>query len=214
MLENDDHRIAREAKPRSAWSLFIMSLWMRMPEGIAALKSGIAEAWAQSMPELKAKYGPAALEEYLAQRDPDHVERWAMLLAPHLIDHPMIGQLLNNMRWFVRRVPAGAGEFLTSDRPVVRSWTLTEPNSYLFLPIGPKAMFVAVNDLETQRMVEMRDPAEQTEAINRFVVGRAVRFVYARGDGALDYVRQHMGTKQRKTDIEELAERRRDGCTS
>lgn len=178
---------------------------MRTPEDVAALKSGIAEAWARSIPELEAKYaakrGPndlATLEEYLAQRDPDHVERWATSLAPQLIDHRKIGELLNNMRWLVRRISSGAGEFLTSDRPVVSSWTLTEQNAFLFLPIGPKAMFVAVNDIETQRMVEERDPAEQIEAINRFVVGRAVKFVYARNDGALDYVRQHMGTQRRR----------------
>jgi Protein of unknown function (DUF4238) len=214
MLENDDPRITRESKPRSGWSRFIMSLLMRSPEDVAALKSGIAEAWARSIPELEAKYAakrgptdPATLEAYLAQRDPNDVERWAMSLAPHLIDHQKIGKLLNNMRWLVRRITSDAGEFLTSDRPVVMSWTLTEQNAFLFLPISPKAVFVAVNDVETQRMVEKRDPTEQVEAINQFVAGRAVKFVYARDDSALNYVRQHMGTKPRKTLIEQLAAR-------
>ncbi len=217
MLENDDSRITRDSQPRSAWSRFVMSLLMRTPEDVAALKSGIAEEWAQSIPELEAKYvnergpnDPATLEEYLAQRDPEDVERWAISLAPRLIDHRKIGKLLNNMRWMVRRITSDAGEFLTSDRPVVMSWTLTEQNAFLFMPIGPKAMFVAVNDVETQRMVEEREPAEQVEAINRFIAGRAVKFVYARDDSVLNYVRQHMGTKPRKTLIEQLAERRKD----
>jgi Protein of unknown function (DUF4238) len=127
-----------------------------------------------------------------------------------MIDHADIGQLLNNMRWFVRHVPSDAGEFLTSDRPVVRSWTLSERNAYLFLPIGPKAMFVAVSDAETQWMVEQRDPAEQVEVVNRFVAGQAVKFVYARDDSLLDYVRQHIGTKPKKTLIEQLVDRRRE----
>jgi hypothetical protein len=96
------------------------------------------------------------------------------------------------MRWFVRRIELDEGEFLTSDRPVVMSWTLTEQNAFLFLPIGPKTMFVAVNDLETQRIVEERNPAERIEAVNRFVAGRAIRFCYGRTDRALDYVQQHM----------------------
>ena len=217
MLENDDPRITRQSEPRSAWSRFIMSLLMRTPEDVAALKSGIAEEWRRRIPQLEVNYAakrgpndPVTLEEYLAQRDPEDVERWAMSLAPHLIDHRKIGALLNNMRWLVRRITSDAGEFLTSDRPVVMSWTLTEPNAFLFVPIGPKAMFVAVNDVKTQRMVEDRDPAEQVEAINRFVAGRAVKFVYARNDSALSYVRQHMGTKPRKSLIERLAERRKD----
>lgn len=217
MLEDGDPRIARQSKPRSAWSRFIMSLLMRTPEDIAALKSGIAEEWMRNIPQLEGKYAaergahhPATLEEYLAQRDPKDVERWAMSLAPYLIDHRKIGELLNNMRWLVRRIASDAGEFLTSDRPIIMSWTLTEQNAFLFLPINPKAMFVAVNDIETQRMVEERDPAEQVEAVNRYVAGRAVRFVYSRDDSVLNYVRQHMGTKPRKTLIEQLAERRKD----
>ena len=214
MLEKDDPTITRESKPRSAWSRFIMSLLMRTPEDIAALKKGIADEWMRNIPQLEAKYAakrgpndPATLEEFLARADSENVERWAMSLAPHLIDHRKIGELLNNMRWLVRRIASDAGEFLTSDRPVVMSSTLTEQNTFLFVPIGPKAMFVAVNDVETQRMVEERDPAEQVEAINRFVAGRAIKYVYARDDSALQYVRQHMGTRPRKTLMEQLAER-------
>ena len=216
MLEDDDFRIARESKARSAWSRFIMSLLMRTPEDVAALKGGIAEAWAQSIPELEAKYAvkrgptdPPTFEEWLAQRDPDHVERWAMSLAPQLMDHEKLGELLNNMRWLVRRITSEAGEFLTSDRPIVMSWTLTEQHAFLFMPIGPKAVFVAVNDVETQKIIEERDPVEQVEAINQFVAGRAIKYVYARNDSPLDYVRLHMGTKPRKTLIEQLAERRK-----
>jgi hypothetical protein len=217
MLEEDDPRIRREPQPRSAWSRFILSLLLRTPQDITALKSGVAEEWARCIPDLETKYAakrtpndPATLEEYLAQRSPDHVDQWAMSLLPSLIDHEKIGELLNNMRWLVRRIGSDAEEFLTSDHPVVMSWTLTEPNAFLFLPIGPKAMFVAVNDLETQRMIEERNPAEQVEAVNRFVAGRAVRFVYARNDAALEYVREHMGTKPRSTLLEQLATRRRD----
>jgi len=82
-----------------------MSLLMRTPEDISALKSGIADAWARSIPELKVKYAerrgptdPATLEEYLAQRDLNERDRQAMSLAPHLMNHRKLGQLLNNMR--------------------------------------------------------------------------------------------------------------------
>jgi hypothetical protein len=67
----------------------------------------------------------------------------------------------------------------------------------------------AVNDLETQRIVEERNPAERIEAVNRFVAGRAIRFCYGRTHRALDYVQQHMGTKPRSTLLEQLIERRR-----
>jgi hypothetical protein len=213
MLENDDERIHQDSEPRSAWSCFIMSLLMRTPEDISALKSGLEKEMER---RLISKYGitkrpgdPYIFSAYL-MKDPHYFDRWAMSLLPQLIDHRDFGQSLNNMRWLVRRIPSGAGEFLTSDRPVVRSWTLSEPNAYLFLPIGPKAVFVAVNDIETQRMVEARDVIEQVEAMNQLVAGHAVNFVCARDDSYLDFVRRHMGTRHRETLIEQLVAHRRN----
>lgn len=211
MLEGGDPRIDRDPRLRSAWSRFLKSLMMRSPEGISALKRGLAEEWIRRIPGIEARYAvekepndPSTLEEYLAKRDSGEVERWAMMLALRLMDHASIGTLLNNMQWTVREVAPDAGEFLTSDRPVVMTDTLTERNAYVFLPIGPKRLFVAVNDLETQRMVEGRDPAEQVKAVNTLVAAHAVKFSYARDDTHLAFVRQHFGTKPRLSLLERL----------
>ena len=212
MLEQDDPRITREVKPRSAWSRFIMSLLMRTPEDIAALKSGVAEEWLRSVPGLQEKYAmkkrtddPPTIEEWLDRQAPNEIERWAMALAPKLMNHPKLGELINNMRWLVVRIASDAGEFLTSDRPVIMTTTLTEENAYIMLPIGPKALFVAVNDVETQKRIETRDPAERVEVVNRYVAGHAVKYVYARDDSVLAYVRDHMGTQPRTSLLERLA---------
>jgi hypothetical protein len=211
MLEAGDPRILSESKPRSAWSRFIMTLLMRTPEDIAALKSGVLEEGAGSIPELQAKYeakkgpdDPATVEEYLAQIGPHQAEQMALALAPKLMDHSKIGQLINNMRWLVVRITSDAGQFLTSDRPVIMTTTLTEENAYIFLPIGPKTLFVAVNDEVTQKRIEARDPAERVESTNRFIAGHAVKYVYATDDDALDYVKQHMGTHPRTSILEQL----------
>jgi hypothetical protein len=110
-LEDDIARMTQDLRLRSAWSRFIMSLLMRTPEDIATLKSVTSEEWNRAMPRLESEYSavrtpndPLTFEEYLALRDPQDVDRWAMSLAPLLIDHPMIGGLLNNMRWLVRRI--------------------------------------------------------------------------------------------------------------
>ncbi len=94
------------------------------------------------------------------------------------------------------------------------TWTLTEPLAYLFLPIGPKAIFVAVNDIETQRMVEKRNAIELVDGVNQLVAGRAVDFVYARDDSCLDFVRLHMGTRPMRRLIERLVAHRRAGPAS
>lgn len=212
-LEADDPIMTRDARLRSGWSRFIMSMMMRGPEAIQGLKRGTAAQWEKSMPELEAKYAlvrsaghPATLREYLAQTG-DSTDGLAMSLVPHLIDHKKIVDLLNNMRWFIRRIVSDEGEFLTSDRPVLMSWTLTEEHAYLFLPLGPKAMFAAVNDIKTQRIVEERAPVEQVRSWNQLLAGRAQRYVYAQDDSMLAFVAEHFGKHRRATPFEQLADR-------
>lgn len=212
-LDNDDPRMRQDPKLRSAWSRFIMSMMLRAPEAIEALKQGVATQWRKSIPALEERYeqvrgdsDPATFTEYLAKHG-NNTDGWAMSLAPKLIDHALIGNMLNNMRWFVRRISSAEGEFLTSDRPVVMSWTLTEENAFLLFPIGPKAMFVAVNDVATQGLIEEREPGEQVRAWNQLLAGRAVRFVYARDDLVLPFVAEHIGKHQRPTLLEQIAER-------
>ena len=212
-LEMDDPIMTRDARLRSGWSRFIMSMMMRSPEAIQGLKRGISAQWEKSIPELEAKYAlarspddPTTLQEYLGQTELS-TEAWAVSLAPRLIDHAKIGDLLNNMRWFIRHIVSDDGELLTSDRPVLASRTLTEENAFLFLPIGPKAMFAAVNDIETQRMIEERDSAEQVRSWNQFLAGRAQRYVYAQDDSMLTFVAEHLGKHRRATPFEMLADR-------
>jgi Protein of unknown function (DUF4238) len=92
MLENGDDRINRDPIPRSSWSCFIMSLWMRTPEDLVALRAGLEEEFRRRLPELEVKYalrkGPGdpptfeeSLKAYLAV-DPDYFDKWAMSLAP------------------------------------------------------------------------------------------------------------------------------------
>jgi hypothetical protein len=217
-LESNDTTIATDSRLRSAWSRFIMSLLMRTPEDIAALKGGVAEEWMRAVPGLETAYAsrrgpndPATFAEYFVMRGSDELDRWAMELAPQLMDHAGIGTLLNSMRWLVRRINSSDAELLTSDRPVVMSATLAERNAYIFLPIGPKAFFAAVSDDETRRIVESRDPAEHANPINELVARHARRFVYARDARSISFVSQFMGTRRHRSLIERLVASRRGG---
>lgn len=105
MLENDDNRLRRESKARSAWSRFVMSLIMRTPADIEALKRGVIAAWERELPRIEKKYAamrstsdPPNFKSFLEQTAPGSWEQLAMELAPRLMDHPGIGNRLNNMR--------------------------------------------------------------------------------------------------------------------
>ncbi|MHB2266431.1 DUF4238 domain-containing protein [Aliihoeflea sp. PC F10.4] len=215
MLETGDPRIHRESGPRSAWSRFLMSLMMRMPNDMATLKTGLVEEWARYLPELEQAYQakkqtgwPATFAAYMDTLHPNELESWAISVAPTLMDHSMIGELINNMRWFIREI-SGDAEFLTSDRPLISLYEFAADDSYIMLPIGPKAVFVAVNNLATQRRIEANDPAVWVESMNRMVVGAAKRFVFGTDDSRKDFVREHLGKRQRKTLFEMLVEYRK-----
>jgi hypothetical protein len=98
MLEDDDPRITREPQARSAWSRFIMSLLMRTPQDVVAIKKGVAEEWARHIPGLEARYAaermndPITFDEYIARRGSDYINQRAISLLPYLIDHKWIGK--------------------------------------------------------------------------------------------------------------------------
>jgi hypothetical protein len=142
-LETDASKINSDQKHKSAWSLFLMSLIMRTPEDVAALIGIWEDDWERDFGKLREQYEKSkkpgetrSLEEFIAQEDPDVRERWAMSELPDLIDHQEVGQLLNNMHWFVLTMDADAPRLLTSDRPLFISRKLGAPDCHLTLPIA------------------------------------------------------------------------------
>ncbi|WP_299734108.1 DUF4238 domain-containing protein [uncultured Tateyamaria sp.] len=209
-LEQGDPRMRRDTRMRSAWSRFLMSLMMRMPDHLDTLETGLAEEWARHMPELETAYSknnrpgdPLTFTEYMETRSPSEMRSWMVAVLPALVDHAPIGELLNNMRWFIRRIQGNA-EFLTSDRPIITWYEFTARDSYIILPIGPKAAFCAVNNLETQRRIEERDPEQWVVGLNKSIAGAAKKLVFARDDNMRDFIAEHFGTKQRTTLFEYL----------
>jgi len=212
MLENNDSKLTTDSKARSAWSRFLMTQMMRSPRDIEALKNSVAAQWDRFVPELKEKYektkgknDPATFDEWMDTSSPEEAERIAMQLVTRLMDHAKIGDLLNNMRWFIQRISSDVGEFYTCDNPIMTTLTLKERNAYLTVPIGPKALFCAVNDVETQRAILNRDPDTLVKKNNEYVVGRAQRFAYSCTDEALPFMQKYFGVHPRTTLLEQLA---------
>jgi Protein of unknown function (DUF4238) len=217
MLETRNDRINYESKYRSAWSLFLMTLLIRMPEDLEVLAAAVADEWARVFPKLEEQYAlkrqaedPPTLQRFIDQKDPHHMSRWTLDLARRLMDYEGIGQLLNNMRWFVLTSSAEAPRLLTSDRPVLISATLTEDNAYVFLPIAPDRLFVAVNSKETEIIVRRRLMKELVEGTNKLIVRHAVKYVYGTDNGSVEFVDQNIGQSRPKSLMERLRDRRNE----
>lgn len=209
-LEASDPAMRHDPRLRSAWSRFLISLMMRMPDHLETLTQGLIEEWARTMPEIGIAYeaqkgptDPATLGEYLDTLPPDEVRGWMLGVLRILINRARVGEWINNMRWFIRTIE-GPSEFLTSDRPIISQYDVGTEGSYILLPIGPKRVFIAVNSLATQRQFENYDPEEWVQALNRMIAGAAVKFVFAKDDNKFAFVKEQFGIEPRETLFDKL----------
>uniref|UniRef100_Q07NQ8 DUF4238 domain-containing protein n=1 Tax=Rhodopseudomonas palustris (strain BisA53) TaxID=316055 RepID=Q07NQ8_RHOP5 len=217
LIETNFEKIQTDTKHRPAWSLFLMTLMMRMPEDIAILLQILADDWERDLPLLRQKYAnnrktddPETLEAFIEEKDPDHLARWSMNLLPNLLDHEGIGTWLNGMRWSILTTPDDARPFLSSDRPLFMSKTFSEAECYLTLPISPHRLFLAVNSEKSECKFKDMPPSELALETNIQVVKHAVKYVYGVDDAELEFVDKHLSSNRPQTLLERLRDRRRD----
>jgi hypothetical protein len=202
---------------RSGWSRFIMSLLLRTPEDMDVIKTAVTLEYMQTTPEEEAKYqsvrpvgAPETMREFIRQViDQQSIDLPALRIAKKLIDHENIGSIINSMRWSVLEVPNSAPELLTSDRPVLMSAMLSEFDAYIMMPIGPRRLFVAVRNIDTERRVFSQPIRQLVKNANKLVVKHAVRYVFSTSDSSLAFVQKHMGTSIQVSLLERLARRRK-----
>jgi hypothetical protein len=216
VIEADVEKVRNDAERRSAWSLFLMSLMMRMPEDVAALTQVVEDEWRRVLPHQRAKYAanrkpddPETIDEFIEKKDPEYIGRWVMNDVPELTHHEGIGQALNAMRWSVVVTPDDAPPFLTSDRPLFMSKTFSEPECHLTLPIGPHRLFVAANTEKIERKFKDWPPKELALEVNSQVAKQAVKYVYGIDHLELEFVDKLISTDRPPRLMEKLRDRRR-----
>jgi len=215
ILKKRSNQAYLSASLRLAWSRFILSLMLRSPEDVAQIKSLIVHEWAAAMPALQKKYDevrnasdPESIDVVLRSRNAHYVEHFGMEIAQNLIDHEDILRLIQSMIWLGVHTDGAQKELLTSDRPVLMSATLGEREAFIILPIGPRTIFVGVNEDHVAERIRHRPPSELVEAVNTFVVQHAVKFAYSRSESPLRFVQKHMSIKPQSSLLDRIARMR------
>ncbi len=199
-------------KERSGWSRFITSLIARNPEEIQRLKAAGQALFDKALPEIEADYAagreptdPPTYAEYVAIHSPNPRGRAGAILVQRVIDHPMIGTKINNMRWMVLHDARPKNLLLTSDRPVVMTNGLDADNSQLILPISPKHVFVATNNLATENYIRsVMQQKQMIEQINERVARQSHKYVFGFSDAQLLFVSRRLGMKYTANPIENM----------
>jgi hypothetical protein len=92
------------------------------------------------------------------------------------------------------QLPVGMQEFLTSDRPVIRSNALDSMGGHIAIPIGPRRVFVASKDEATSRNFRLSDPMSIVRQSNARVVEAAITFAYGTDTRQMRFIQNRFGT--------------------
>lgn len=197
---------------RSGWSRFLMSLILRNPESVAKHQAAAEALFKNALPDIEADYAkrkaetdPPTYLEYAQLRSPNPAGRIRAILLQRVIDSEFSGSRLNGMRWMVLHDPSPKHLLLTSDRPVVMTNGLDKPNGQLIIPISPRHLFVATNNVETENYVRSVWRNRQAiQQVNERVALQSRRYVYGYSDAQLSFVSSQLGQAWTADPLENL----------
>lgn len=222
ILLSGDRDLQFSVKVKSGWSRFITSLTMRNPEAVERSMRAAKRLYDEARAELYADYekhrkpdDPSTYEEYVAKHSANPAGRGGAILLQKIIDSPVIGNWINNMRWIVLRAYNPKFTLLTSDRPVVMTNGLRHDNAQIILPISPWHVFVSTNNLKTERYIEdVFARGEMIQQINERVTLQSRRYVYGMSDAQFTFVSRRLGKAYTASPLEADEEERRVGWIS
>lgn len=185
---------------RSDWTRFLQSLQLRTPSDIVGLKDRARAEWGLTSPEIQARYealrqegDPETFEAFIEARDPLLIERIGVRLATVLIDHPGLGERINNMQWDILDLERSNIALLTSDHGVEQVLGLKERRAFITLPIGPKRLFIAANERRTIDTLAAQNPRDVVMHRNRTTVKCARDYVWAQDRTQAAFIGANMG---------------------
>jgi Protein of unknown function (DUF4238) len=199
-----------DARLRSGWSRFLMSLILRHPEGVQRLtdmarqfERGVEEDFKANYDQHRQPSDPPVFEEYRKGMKPGPVyeAQTAIMLLQRLMDNRQLGSFLNGLVW--RVVPLeSAYTLLTSDRPLVMTNGLVKPTDHLALAIGPRKLFIAANTPETASRLAAARHDELVSQMNDRVCKQARRYVFAIDDRQRTFIDRRLGLKWPSTPVD------------
>lgn len=198
---------------RSGWSRFLVSLVIRNPESMERHKVAAKKLYEEALPKLEAHYAarklptdPPTYEEYAAARSDNPASRAGAILIQSIIDSPNIGNWIVRMRWMVMHDARPPFLFLTSDRPLTVTNGIIHPNSQIILPISPRHVFIATNNVQTENFVkDVMSRQQLIQQVNERVTKQSRKFVYGYDDAQLRFVSKRLGLKWAADPLEKFA---------
>ena len=177
---------------KSGWARFIMTLLNRTPERI----KWFGKVWAGMHAEAKDE---AEKEIAKAGSDPDQLEEFENSFAgsfvkvmQSMMDSTTIGRFIVNMRWGVIELHDHQ-RLMTSDRPVLLTGGIRQPDAQIVVPLSPSKLFIAANDAQILQNLIAIDAREISARLNDAVVRQAEKYFFAVDDSQFAFVANRLG---------------------
>jgi hypothetical protein len=186
---------------RSSWSRFIISLMLRNPEYVARMGAEVASffdstgQYKEKYHEIKRPSDPDTYEEFIEKSVHHPAGQMSVYAVQNLIDSPRMGGHLNQMRWAVVTFNKEKHTLLTSDRPIIMTNGIIGQNDHLVLPVGPRMLFLATNNIETENRLRAIDAGIFMAQVNNRVVSQARKYVYGNDNKQLRFVENRLGRR-------------------
>ena len=187
-------------RERDGWIRFLLSLLFRNPEAVETVKAQIREIWRVSIAAFEENYeakrgpdDPPTFEEFKALTSPDAPEIAASNFLQTIMNGPNTGPAIAKMQWGKIYLKNSKFTLLTSDRPLDMPKALSNPEAYIALPIGPRLIFVATNNLKLIETLRRTDHTKMARSLNLKVVAQAREYVWGLDDSQAGFVERHIG---------------------
>jgi hypothetical protein len=191
----------------NAWSRFMLGIHLRHPDAMPELRGAAKVIWEKSGPAAQAEYEkirepgqPEKFDELIQSRDPLIAVKARVNMIVKSFDNEIVISHLNKMHKATVDVSGAPHKFLLSDRPVCFS-NLKQSSGVAFVPISPTKLFVAVNEQSTFDGIRRNKSRDLVKNVNKFVVGRARRFVWSDDRSQENFIEKNMSKEMEPTPL-------------
>jgi hypothetical protein len=192
-----------------AWTQFLLTLLHRAPNRISEIRKSIPEYAPTIFDEIREKFPYESEEKIRTVLTERRVHEGVYQnLIQHLFVSSNVGNVIQNMNWCIIEVRNTKFEFLTSDKPLMTSNGLGLTNSFLILPVGRNALFVACHDKRIAVHLMNHPPNELVQLVNDAVVRQATMFVIAYDERQTRFIDNRLLVVARQPILDPLNEAR------
>ena len=193
--------ITLDAPSTIAWIVFVHSLMLRSPEMLKVM----GRKFEQKRAEFAAMSIDTAsmVDESGVQHTVKVGQRTVLpqeLLPGFLASHLVIRSIAE-MRWTTRSTASADHTMLTSDRPVIMTNGLAQPDGHLVIPIAPRLLFLATRSDAPYRAIAAMSDDQLVFAVNSKVSEQAIDYVYGVDDKQLRFVANRLGKRVQSTPL-------------